>query len=433
MKWSKYNILFYSKTASVNLAYNILTGTLIELEEDLYNKVSKYSKDPSKKEFDSDEISFFKEHKFIVDSDQDELNKIRLNLLRSRFSKKVLKLTIAPTYHCNFNCTYCFEENRPPVYMKEEVETSIIEYIKNSKESEVISICWYGGEPLMAKPIINSITNKIISLGKPFDATLITNGYLLDSDFIKKIESLQITSLQITIDGNRQTHNSYRPHILERDSFSRIVNNVRELSKQAPPNIKISIRVNIDKNNSSEFADVYKLIKSIDPNINIYPAFIFRNVQDEQCFINNKDRFDFLQNLYWNQGIYIDNIVPQINLTSCMMRSEGDLLIGPQGELYKCWEHLGAKDKCIGNILNKDKIIDNIEFLSRCMLCADYFEDPICLQCKYFPICNGGCSNHRIKNHSKDRSLNTSTCSVLKGNMEKALEIKYINANRNNL
>ena len=68
---------------------------------------------------------------------------------KAKFSKRIFRLTIAPTLDCNFDCPYCYE-NRRNGKMSEEVQDALIDFIQNSVTSEtsVMDISWYGGEPL---------------------------------------------------------------------------------------------------------------------------------------------------------------------------------------------------------------------------------------------------------------------------------------------
>lgn len=65
-------------------------------------------------------------------------------------------------------------------------------------------------------------------------------------------------------------------------------------------------------------------------------------------------------------------------------------VVGPEGELYKCWNDIGDKDSIVGNVL--DDKITNYDLLSRYLGGPTMSDDPKCVNCKLYPICNGGCA-----------------------------------------
>ena len=120
-------------------------------------------------------------------------------------------LTIALTRACNFNCVYCYEHDRKPIYMSDEVARDLIDFIKRFPALARLSITWYGGEPLLCFDRICSLTDKIKELDIAFTAMLVTNGYLLNEETSSKLTDLKIETVQVTVDGREPIHNKRRP------------------------------------------------------------------------------------------------------------------------------------------------------------------------------------------------------------------------------
>jgi uncharacterized protein len=123
---------------------------------------------------------------FVVDDSLDEIGRLVEIQQKQKASTDNLYLTIAPTFDCNFGCPYCFETAKHGT-MKENIQQAVIDFIKSQIEqlqSNNISLTWYGGEPLLAKDIIVSMSHKINALAKTYSLTssfnIITNGYLID-------------------------------------------------------------------------------------------------------------------------------------------------------------------------------------------------------------------------------------------------------------
>lgn len=51
-------------------------------------------------------------------------------------NNKELGLVIVPTTNCNFDCPYCFEGKKKALVMTEDVQLSIIEYLRNNKDAK---------------------------------------------------------------------------------------------------------------------------------------------------------------------------------------------------------------------------------------------------------------------------------------------------------
>jgi len=66
---------------------------------------------------------------YIIDDNFDEIDYMRFVYQKSAYDSDVLKLTIIPTYSCNFTCPYCYEGNytirKDNLFMSFEVEDAI--------------------------------------------------------------------------------------------------------------------------------------------------------------------------------------------------------------------------------------------------------------------------------------------------------------------
>ena len=109
---------------------------------------------------------------------------------------------------------------------------------------------------------------------RDFSFVIITNGY--DMRFFEKIiKRSSVLSFQITLDGSEKTHNTRRPHYKNDDSFSTLISNISWLLNNDK---KVNIRINIDKNNTSNLTDLIYLMKKdgrqIVTSAHIYLQFI---------------------------------------------------------------------------------------------------------------------------------------------------------------
>lgn len=419
MEWTHY--CYFFETEDNCFLYNSLSNSFAELDKETFMYLHKMYNQGNIDIKDTRLKNILISIKALVENDKDEYNKIRYLSLLKRFNNQVLHLTINPTLDCNFSCPYCFEKQHPHIYMTDEVEDSIIDYIKREKSTKQIHITWFGGEPLLAFGRIVTLTRKIKQLNIPFNAGMVTNGYLLTKRKIMSFIELNISFLQITIDGLKTTHDSRRCLKSGGKTFDRILENIA-LLKNIAPQIMVSVRVNIDETNKEDFMQLYNVFQSKNyPAFQIYPAFVDdMNEKGTSCLFNNKQQAEYLIRLYKEYNLNSPHFFPSGDKYECAVRNRNMLVIGPEGELYKCWNDVGDKKQIIGFI---DGRITNPTLLLRYLNGADPFDDTTCQKCVLLPVCDGGCPYIRLRNEYEGKHFNV--CSLIKNNMNQFLLLHY--------
>ena len=381
--------------------YNSETGFLSEISECIYTSL--YDGD-----FESIPDSVAKElqeKKIIVDRDKvyEYYYKDRIKYLSTIGNYKVLDLVIAPTTGCNFECPYCFEGDKRNHLMTESVISDLISFIKRYKDSEELSITWYGGEPLLSFNTIKRIVSRIKAECeiKLTSQAIVTNGYLINSEVINFMKENRFNSIQITFDGFKGNHNKTRfLKDCHQPTFDKILTNVDRLAAEMPEDFKIAIRVNINKKNEEDFPLMLKMMQSRykGKNVLVYPGFIREDGKgnERMCYntLFGKSRYEFYKKMA-DQGVNVD-FFPAKNSKGCMACRNNAFIIGPKGELYKCWNDFNHPNKVIGNI--KDYSLTNLVLISKYIFDSTIFNDPKCKECKLYPVCDGGCAWLRYKN-----------------------------------
>lgn len=87
-----------------------------------------------------------------------------------------------------------------------------------------------------------------------------------------------------------------------------------------------------------------------------------------------------------------------------MINRLNSYIIGPEGEIYKCWEDVGNTDKVVGYITEKE--ICNKPLFYRYLNDTSVFSNEECKDCKLFPMCSGGCGLLRYKNKYENGCFN---------------------------
>ena len=398
MKKSYYNI----ETIIDNevLIYNGIAESLVSLNLEEYDL---YCKDNLMSSLEESTIKKMIDCGILVDSEINELEIIKKDLENAKSSKSSMSVVIAPTLDCNFDCEYCYEKNayKKQVFSQESID-SIFRYINYRKNDLAsLNLVWTGGEPLLKTDLIDTITSQIINqiegTGIAFTSYIITNGYLLTSETLEMLNRNQIYTLQITLDGTEDEHNKSRPHVSGRGTFSAILSNIEKNYNLIN---KLIIRINVDKENDKNYLELSKIIKKLDHDrkikINVSKIEDTNNSYDCKRCYNNDEFINFqLNEVYKIDESLIRDLYPKRRNRYCLADGLYDMVISPDGLIYKCWADLGFAENAVGDI-NRF-----ISFIDRSTLFDYYDFDPTndldCKVCKFLPVCLGGCSKRRIE------------------------------------
>ena len=264
-----------------------------------------------------------------------------------------------------------------------------------------MNVTWYGGEPLLAIDRIKEINDLLTQIdGITITATtLVTNGYCVNDHTLSILKSLNLTQIQVTVDGNKETHDKTRA--LKADgtgTFEIVCENIKRLAGNLPE-CEISVRVNISRKNKEDYLIVSKMFESSGlKNIFCYPGYIRVETPDGCTMCNDTisgyNKAQFMLDMKHN-GCRMP-VFPNIKGKGCMMNTLQSYIIGPEGEIYKCWNDVSNEDRIIGNITDND--IHNRKLYYRYLNDTTLFSDVKCKNCKLFPVCDGGCGYYRYKN-----------------------------------
>jgi len=409
MKWSRYNQLFESERFGFFL-YNALSNTLMELDE-AHCHVLERLRDRGGGEGESaaadpDFLTLLRANKVLVEAGEEE----RLLLARHYerhalcFDTSRLGLTICPTLKCNFRCPYCFEHSQKDgATMTLETVERLIAFIESYKDARHLSLAWYGGEPTLAWEVIEDLTAKVQALEIEYaGAGLVTNGYLLSAEKIARLGDLQIGSIQITLDGPPEVHDSRRVLAGGGPTYARILENVALLMASDYEG-SCAIRVNVDKHNLEGFLELRAelLARFEGTKLSVYAGHVntsFGHSYDHACSLDLDDGAEFTFDLYRAGGLLPHGgFYPAGNLHGiCVATCHNGFVVGPSGELYKCWEDVGKPEMVIGDVTAEEPITDP-GLRALYALGTDAYDDPECLACVTLPICGGGCANKRLR------------------------------------
>ena len=424
MYWSKYNILSKSEKYGY-LLFNTMSLAFIRINEQDIDMWKKLRETPdSYTNFQN--YDFLIKARILVDNQEDDLNVYLADVLKNRYNSSDMALTILPTRGCNFGCIYCYEQDRPNVLMNEQTEKAIVKFVCSNSNLKRLSVVWYGGEPLLNFDSMVRLTKMFKQLNIEYSAKIVSNGYLLTKEKADLMKDLAIRNIQITFDGSEEIHNQRRFLLGGQPTYRKIMDNLKYLLS-INKGITIDIRTNIDRRNKDDYNKFYQDFKSEinDKRVTMYPGFV-SDLLSSECVspeFNISEggyKAQLILDIFDKYGIEIKSFLPKHRRHSCVASKYFAFVIGPEGELYKCWRMVGNQKEAIGNV--NDGSFDMVKF-SKYLIGADYTLDSKCLQCEFITLCGGGCPLVRMRNKYEKISLNH--CCPEKTHMEQLMELRY--------
>ncbi len=146
------------------------------------------------------------------------------------FNNRALKLTLFVTEQCNFRCVYCYEDFKLGKMSQDIVEGIKELILKRIDGLDFLSLSFFGGEPLLNKESVIELSGWAKHLCSASNITYLgsitTNGYLLSKDTFQKLIENGVSSYQITLDGDKQTHNKFRSTAKGKPTFDEIYSHI---------------------------------------------------------------------------------------------------------------------------------------------------------------------------------------------------------------
>ncbi|MDF0682628.1 MAG: radical SAM protein [Candidatus Nitrosocosmicus sp.] len=431
MKSSKYNI--FIKGDNEIYGINLLSRSSIEFSLDAYNVFMSLDKyDSENLSLDDPELNLFiqnlKDSMFIIEDDFDEIAYIRYRSNQERFDKRQLGLVITPTMGCNFSCHYCFE-NKDGSYLDNESQNRILKLVAhNIIGKESLNVQWFGGEPLLALPIIENLSHKLMILAEKarveYSATVITNGALMTEQASNLLHKMKVKTVQITLDGDRTLHNRTRFENHGDKFFDVILNNIRQASKL----FSIKLRVHVSPFNIPRVVSLIDTLekegmKECIDELYFSPLFNYRQgnklpqyIADGKKFMNAEEfakvQLRLAQKAH-KLGFKLSNIL-DTSYGICTAVRENTLVIDASGNLLKCYKDVGDNSQAMGTL--EKGITPNNNLLKWMDISVP--RDAECQECKFLPICLGGCSKQWQENAPKEV-----ICTPLKFNADEMLRL----------
>ena len=374
--WSRFNRLFRTERYG-GFLYGALANVLFKLDDPHWEAARALrdaaaggaAPEPATARDDDAFLAALREHSILIEPRQEEAQLLarRYARLTAAFDTSELGLTVCPTLACNFRCPYCFEASQGDrTVMSPETVSRLVTFIERHRDARRVALAWYGGEPTLAWGVVRDVTERVKRLDIDFEhAALVTNGYLLDAAKIAALGDLMIDSIQITLDGPRDVHDSRRVHAEGGPTYDRILENVDRLMSSGYEG-RCAIRVNVDRDNADRFAGLRReLLERFDgTRLTVYAGHVHVDPGHPYgcgCSFDGDEWAAFTLDLYAREALLpTRGFHPPTHPHGCVANAHQGFVVGPAGELYKCWEDVGLPHMVVGSVHAEDPVTDPV-------------------------------------------------------------------------
>lgn len=261
------------------------------------------------------------------------------------------------TSHCNVHCKHCYnysgEDNTLKDPMTPEKWIEFTKYIV--KKGGIFECVISGGEPLLLGNDLFKIMDILHDDGTCF--LLITNGFLLDMEKVKKLSKYRYHWLQVSIDGaDSKTHDEFRQR---EGSWQRAVDGAFMVSSAGIP---LTIAHSVTPYNLKDIDKMCELAYSLGAaNIILGEVNLSgRTSENMDLLLNKEDKNILLKKYEENVSKYSGKMLVQrsantkFSVNRYLNKPNSGLIIRPNGDMrLDCMTPF-----VIGNVLKDD--FDNI-------------------------------------------------------------------------
>lgn len=393
MSIKEYKKCFIKEYPDAYSIFNCFTGGSAKLEKNKYLSLESLIKE--------NEQNLLKDAVILAD-EQDNYNLVNFLYDSETKNTEHIIITDALYFQCNLNCIYCMQKNlqHNEIYLSPSERVKLWENVIRLLSAKTFSLCLFGGEPFFDEKYVERLLSLAIEKGLQLSSIdAVTNGTLISENLISMFNKYPFNSLQITIDGPEEIHNSRRISKDNSNTFLRISQNIDRLLRET--DLRIIINTVLDKANCKYYLDFidYAISTWSKDIFSATPRIIF-NLGNEcdpylGCEFTERNNLNSVKDIdiYYEtlnklllKGVSINSFLPSM---SCIHDNMREVVIGPDGSLYSCKSAIGVPDFhiCSMNEVLHNPVLALTKYLSK----KQGIKTIHCNNCSFYGMCNGGC------------------------------------------
>lgn len=315
-------------------------------------------------------------------------------------------LFLITTTSCNLDCDYCFYRSSASQSLEHRQNMSF-DTAKHALDdfSRITSnnvkgddywqqVTFYGGEPLINKPLLYKAipyTRALFDLNT--NLVINTNATLLDKEDIKLFRDNHVEA-QVSIDGDKEKHDLHRKYQTGAPSYDIVIANIKRLLDSG---VKVLPMITATDDNIDNFSNtLYQLVTDLgidDFAVNVLITNSF-NTNDEYTeklateMLKAYKEFGTKANDYAFVELYKRLLGEDKTIARNSCGSSRKITIFPNGNVYACQALEKVKMNYMKTI-NDDYVNDDNW---SCWRNRSRFENNECLKCGSIMSCGGGCA-----------------------------------------
>ena len=384
------NEIYPLPSGSGFLVYAPLSGSMFHLVKDDVERLEKWLAGENKED---DEAAH------LLESIRKERSDKRTIPVKRNVSE-LHKLTILPTYQCNFKCSYCYSaQGRERKTLSKEKAMAAIDFFISRNRTSLHDL-WLailgGGEPFMSPQLTGEIILKARERAKEqgfsLGIGLTTNGSIYD----ERLSEIMVTNdvyLGVSFEVLKDIQEE------QRQNYDKVVKVVRQYMDDG---VDIMVKSIITPKNVSRLNDMVKQLHILFPKVKKYKLQI---VEDPVIFSNRdvmrnfylqfskyffdaqKTGFDLGIDVYVLASKYIDMLIEHY--------CGGEMCLNPEGTITVCHRFSSPKEKqyqdiVYGRVTEEGEVLfDDEKF--RKLISHDIKMQSKCQECFVKWHCGGGC------------------------------------------
>lgn len=389
MKQSKYNTIV--SLGKQQVLYNTITNKFVVLSDAIKEALKCETVSP---------LSFkLESNNYLVKDDVDEKQMIESLFVQRRFSSKVYQLTLNTSLDCNLCCWYCYETHAKKTNMSLELVKNILLHLEIKSQADpfkILELSFFGGEPLLNYKAIKALLEGVKMLSERFDfdihLTFVTNGTLINQKYVELLKEFKVR-FQITIDGNKDTHNNtrkYKSKLLGTDSYGRIMDNLKLLNEQEAEFYFI-VRVNYETDTLKSISKLMADLEFLDKRrtaLSLHRVWQHKATEEDSALLI--DAINYINSM----GFVVSTFPLATNLENCYADNYNQAIINYDGNVYKCTARDFSSEQPSGKLNSLGLIEWNAPLLLD-RLALDIPQK--CKDCLLLPSCTGICSQKKVE------------------------------------
>ena len=421
MRLSRFVVPYRDVRQGEHVLYDVLADRYVGVDDPTLEAITRWGAGGKARGRDEREArQVLHEDGFLVEDRAEDDARLRASYAEARKGVPgTLFVTLMPTLACNLACTYCFQKDSPAFNkMPQATEDATLEWILrtvDARKLDTLKVHYFGGEPTTRKEFCLRTAEifdaAMRARGGIFQWEMTTNGIELDLEFALAMKKFgDGGAFKVTLDGDKETHDTMRVYRDGRGSFDAIFENVKALA----PHMRVRIGGNFLPGQVASFE---KLIARLEESgvakdlegVRFKPIIDVDQAKKSggSCTgcSSGKDETQEARDLVQLGGAVGKRKIAAARahaepletlLGPCELHWENNYTIDPDGYIYKCPAVAGRTEMAVASVGSPDPETEAP------LLKLRPWEQ--CGDCAYLPVCMGGCLGGKFlqTGHARD-------------------------------